>query len=67
MPLENIANSTRDDFLSVGLADALTTKLQQIPSLQVRPTSAVLEFKNKLSPKDRQETRWAWVKQFRVR
>src|SRR5260221_27060 len=47
MPLENIANSTRDDFLSVGLADALTTKLQQIPSLQVRPTSAVLEFKNK--------------------
>jgi TolB-like protein/Flp pilus assembly protein TadD len=47
MPLQNIANSTRDDFLSVGLADALTTKLQQIPSLQVRPTSAVLELRNK--------------------
>jgi serine/threonine protein kinase len=44
LPLRNIANSTGDDFLSVGLADALVTKLQQIPSLQVRPTSAVLEF-----------------------
>jgi serine/threonine protein kinase/Tfp pilus assembly protein PilF len=46
LPLRNIANSTRDDFLSVGLADALVTELQQIPSLQVRPTSAVLEFQN---------------------
>lgn len=46
MPMQNIANSTRDDFLTVALADALTTKLQQIPSLQVRPTSAVLEFRN---------------------
>lgn len=44
LPLRNIANSTRDEFLSVGLADALVTELQQIPSLQVRPTSAVLEF-----------------------
>ena len=46
LPLRNIANSTRDEFLSVGLADALVTELQQIPSLQVRPTSAVLEFQN---------------------
>lgn len=44
LPLRNIANSTSDEFLSVGLADALVTELQQIPSLQVRPTSAVLEF-----------------------
>lgn len=44
LPLRNIANNTKDEFLSVGLADALVTKLQQIPSLQVRPTSAVLEF-----------------------
>lgn len=47
LPLRNIANSTRDEFLSVGLADALVTDLQQIPSLQVRPTSAVLEFQGK--------------------
>jgi serine/threonine protein kinase/tetratricopeptide (TPR) repeat protein len=46
LPMTNIANSTRDDFLSVGLADALTTNLQRIPSLQVRPTSAVMEFRN---------------------
>lgn len=47
LPLDNIANNTNDDFLSVGLADALVTKLQQIPSLQVRPTSAIVEFHNK--------------------
>jgi len=44
LPLRNIDNNTSDEFLSVGLADALVTKLQQIPSLQVRPTSAVIEF-----------------------
>jgi serine/threonine protein kinase/tetratricopeptide (TPR) repeat protein len=47
LPLDNISNNIKDDFLSVGLADALVTKLQQIPSLQVRPTSAVLEFRGK--------------------
>lgn len=47
MPMVNIANNARDDFLSVGIADALVTKLQHIPSLQVRPTSAVLEFRGK--------------------
>jgi serine/threonine-protein kinase len=44
LPLHNLANNTRDDFLSISLADALVTDLQQIPSLQVRPTSAVLAF-----------------------
>lgn len=44
LPLRNIANSTRDEFLSVGVADALVTELQRIPSLRVRPTSAVLQF-----------------------
>src|SRR5205085_1989321 len=42
LPLTNVGTTTSDDFLSVGLADALTTNLQQIQSLQVRPTSAVL-------------------------
>lgn len=56
MPLDNISNNTKDDFLSVGLADALVTKLQQIPSLQVRPTSAVVEFhKNKVDAKTASE------------
>jgi serine/threonine-protein kinase len=47
LPMVNLANNTRDDFLSIGIADALVTKLQHIPSLQVRPTSAVLDFRNK--------------------
>ena len=46
LPLENLAKSNADDFLSVGLADALVTKLQQVPSLQVRPTSAILEYRD---------------------
>ncbi|HYC90836.1 MAG TPA: protein kinase [Thermoanaerobaculia bacterium] len=44
LPLRNITDNKADEFLSVGLADALVTKLQKIPSLQVRPTSAVLDF-----------------------
>ncbi|HSP15629.1 MAG TPA: protein kinase [Thermoanaerobaculia bacterium] len=56
LPLDNIANNTRDEFLSVGLADALVTKLQGIQSLQVRPTSAVLEFRSKkVDPKSARE------------
>jgi len=47
LPLDNLSNNTKDDFLSVSLADALVTKLQTMPSLQVRPTSAVMEFHNK--------------------
>src|SRR5436305_3073476 len=47
LPLDNLANNTRDDFLSVGLADALVTKLQEVPALQVRPTSAVLYYSGK--------------------
>jgi len=47
MPLDNLANNQKDDFLSVGLADALVTKLQTIPSLQVRPTSAIVQYHNK--------------------
>ena len=46
LPLNNLANNARDEFLSVSLADALVTKLQQIPSIQVRPTSAVLQFRD---------------------
>jgi serine/threonine-protein kinase len=53
LPLRNVTNNKADDFLSVGLADALTTKLQAIPSLQVRPTSSVLEFQgDKADAKD---------------
>jgi len=46
LPLDNLANNQADEFLSVAIADALVTKLQKIPSLQVRPTSAVRDLKN---------------------
>ena len=53
LPLHNVTNNKSDEFLSVGLADALTTKLQAIPALQVRPTSSVLEFQgDKVDAKD---------------
>jgi eukaryotic-like serine/threonine-protein kinase len=47
LPLNNLAKNERDNFLSVGIADALVTRLQSIPSLQVRPTSAVLDLEQK--------------------
>lgn len=44
LPFQNLSGNASDSFLSVGLADALVTRLQQIPALQVRPTSATLKF-----------------------
>jgi serine/threonine-protein kinase len=47
LPFQNLSQEPSEEFLSVGLADALTTQLQQIQPLSVRPTSAVLEFHGK--------------------
>ncbi len=45
LPLKNlIGASETDEFLSIGLTDALITKLGNIRGLAVRPTSAVLLF-----------------------
>ncbi len=44
LPLKNLTGDSRDDFLSVGLADALITRLSGIRQLVVRPTSSVLTF-----------------------
>jgi len=44
MPLLNESVSGADDFLQIALSDAVTTKLQQIPSLVVPPMSAILNF-----------------------
>jgi len=52
LPLVNIGNRGHDDFLSVALADALVTSLQRVPSLHVRPTAAVMAFRDpKADPK----------------
>lgn len=42
LPLRDLSPEGRDSFLAVSLADALTTNLQQLPGIRVRPTSAVL-------------------------
>jgi DNA-binding winged helix-turn-helix (wHTH) protein/TolB-like protein/Flp pilus assembly protein TadD len=44
LPLKNLTKDKNDEFLSVGLTDALITKLSSINNLAVRPTSAVLPF-----------------------
>lgn len=44
LPFRNMSENTGDNFLSVGLADALVTRLQEFPDLQIRPTSAILKY-----------------------
>ncbi|HEX8650483.1 MAG TPA: protein kinase [Pyrinomonadaceae bacterium] len=38
------SDTTGDDYLGIGLADALITRLSSIRSLRVRPTSSVLRY-----------------------
>ncbi len=40
----NTGESSEDEFLSIGLTDALITRLSKIRSIMVRPTSAVVRF-----------------------
>ncbi|MBW3670347.1 MAG: protein kinase [Acidobacteria bacterium] len=47
LPLQNLSGEESDEFLSVGIPDALIVRLQQIRHLQVRPTSAILPFKDR--------------------
>ena len=42
LPLRNLTQDARDEFLSLGLADALIMKLSGISSLIVRPTSSII-------------------------
>lgn len=44
LPLRHLGGEASDEYLGPGLADALTTRLSNIHSLVVRPTSAVLRF-----------------------
>lgn len=53
LPFRNLSGANDDAFLSIGMADTLVTRLQQIETLQVRPTSAVLQFQNQaIDPKE---------------
>ncbi len=44
LPLLNLSGDAADDYLAVGLADALITRLSRIQQVVVRPTSAILKF-----------------------
>jgi len=44
LPFRNLTGNKSDDFLSIGLTDALTMKLSGLRGLIVRPTSSVLSY-----------------------
>lgn len=44
LPFKTLGIQSDDDFLGVGMADALITKLSNIRQLVTRPTSAVLKY-----------------------
>ena len=44
LPFKSIGKTTDDDYLSLGLADALITRLGNVQDILVRPTSAVRRY-----------------------
>jgi TolB-like protein/Tfp pilus assembly protein PilF len=44
LPFKLIGGGSGDEYLTLGLADALITRLGAVPELRVRPTSAVLKY-----------------------
>lgn len=50
LPFKNLTKDKQDEFLSIGLADSLITKLSSVTRISVRPTSAVLPFNETTSP-----------------
>jgi len=47
LPFKSLASRSDDELLSVGLADALITRMSSIKGLSIRPTSVVMKFSNK--------------------
>ena len=48
LPFKHIGAQTEDEYLPVGLADALITRLSNVRQIAVRPTSAVRKYANRL-------------------
>jgi TolB-like protein/Tfp pilus assembly protein PilF len=44
LPFKHLGNSGTDQFLELGIADTLITRLSSVPALNVRPTSAVRKY-----------------------
>jgi serine/threonine-protein kinase len=55
LPFQNLTATADDDFLSVGIADALTGRLENKPGLSTRPMSSVLKVARQ-SPTSRTAT-----------
>lgn len=54
LPFKSLGVETGDEYLSIGIAETLTTRLTSLKLLTVRPTSAVLKYVR--SEKDASET-----------
>ncbi len=50
LPFRNLTKQSQDEFLGIGLADSLITKLGSVSRISVRPTSAVLPFNESTTP-----------------
>ena len=48
-PFKNLSAQAKNQYLGLGLADALITRLSNLKQVTVRPTSAVLKFAGKAS------------------
>lgn len=46
LPFKPLAGGETDEYLGVGMADALITKLSSIKEITVRPTSSILRYAN---------------------
>jgi serine/threonine protein kinase/Tfp pilus assembly protein PilF len=46
LPLKSLSKQADDDYLGLGIANAIILKVSQIGELTVRPTSAVLKYAN---------------------
>ena len=46
LPLKSIGGQVGDDYLGLGIADTIITKVSQVGELRVRPTSAVRRYVN---------------------
>jgi DNA-binding winged helix-turn-helix (wHTH) protein/TolB-like protein len=44
LPFQHLGNSGTDQFLELGIADTLITRLSGVPALNVRPTNAVRKY-----------------------
>lgn len=46
LPFKSLGSDGTDEYLGLGMADALITKLSSIRQINVRPTSSILRYKN---------------------